>query len=339
MTDLKDCHTNLVFCFVFIFSSAAEDADEKKWHPFFWMPIFTLTIVTIGAGVAAGGLAAASNEPIPIAPALTVPVWWLLWVWLHLHALHGILGFKYSDEKFYEKEASGMLSDGHIQKRISEHQQSVRSSRSSSRYSSRRSSRQTSRAGSPLDSDDESSDYQVGLTGDPNDPSYGLGDSDSMDNSLLSAVIEKLNVISARRSAVDDHMEAKKQQWSREGKKLPSGSVQNEPFFDKKLLGRVSSHHHADAYLSKTSIAATQGGLVPQQAVERSEFEEDGASRMTRGATRYDGEVSTDVESDGEASSTYSASSSYSDSDMEQVYAGKASSSSDGDSRGLEEYL
>lgn len=306
------------------------------------MPIFTLTLVTIGAGTAIGGLITASNKPLPLAPTLTVPVWWLLWVWLHLHALHGILGFKYSDEKFYDKEASGMLSDGHIQKRIAEHQQSVRSSRLSSRYSSRRSSRQTSRAGSPVDSDDESSLYQVGLSGDPNDPSYDLGDSDSMDNSLLSAVIEKLNVVSARRSAVDDHMEAKKQQWSREGKKLPSGSVVNDPFFEKKLLGRVSSHHHADAYLSKTSIAAAQGGLVPQQAVEQSSYEEGGPSRLTRRVTRDSGEVSTDSEIDGDASSTYTGSSSYSDSGTEQVYTAKASSSSDGDSRDsrdLAEYL
>lgn len=279
------------------------------------MPIFTLFAITIGAGAAAGGLVTASSEPIPIAPALTVPVWWLLWVWLHLHALHGILGFKYSDEDFYEKEARGMLSDGHIQKRISEHQQSVRSSRSSSRYSSRRSSRQTSRAGSPLGSDDESSDYLVGLSGDVNDPSHGLGDTDSMDNSLLSAVIEKLNVISARRTAVDDHMEAKKQQWSREGKKLPSGSVQNDPFFEKKLLGRVSSRHHSDAYLSRTSIAAAQGGLAPQKTVAQSVYEEGGSSSMAIGKSRDDGEVSTDVEteSDGEASSTYSISSSSSD--------------------------
>lgn len=288
--------------------------------------------------MAAAGLASAGGN-VPIAPALTVPVWWLLWVWLHLHALHGILGFTYSDEVFYERESKGMLSDGHIQRRISEHQQLVRSSRSSSRYSSRRSSRLTSRAGSPLDSDDESSEYQVALTGgDANDPSYGLDDSDSMDNSLLSAVIEKLNVISARRAAVNDQMEAKKQQWSREGKKLPSGSVQNETMFEKKLLGRVSSRHHSEAYLSNTSVAAARGGLVPQQS---SIFEEGGPSSMGMRSGRRSvdgGEVSTDLDSDEEESSTFTGSSH--EYDMERVYAGQPSSSSEEESsRGLAHYL
>jgi hypothetical protein len=285
--------------------SASEDTEEKRWHPFFLMPIFTLTIVTAGAVTAMAGLLS-SRKAVPPAPAVTIPVWWLLWVWLHLHAIYGMAGFKYADEEFYSDEAEGRLSDAHIQRKISEHQRSVHSSRASSRYSSRRGSRPGSRATSLPGSPDTSGEieYRVGLEDESKSREPGRDGDSFADNSLLSAVIGKLNVMIARRSAVDDHMEKGKQRMGQSGHRLPSGSVQNQEMFDKKLLGRVSSRHHAEAYLSNTSRASSGGGIVPPPQEDLGD-------------------------TDAGASGTSQSRSEDADEDMEQVYGSVSGSSAD----------